>query len=281
MSAAAPVLLAGLGGAAIVVAVREWIRALPDVAGQIGAALRVLALAGRENRMPSELERRRLGLLAGAGLAIAAIVLTGVGPLAGLAAAGPALMSWVLGRRRQRYVERVEAAIPAIAEAIADSVAAGGSLRVALLTARIGLEGPAVVELTRVGADLEIGLSPRGALGGLGARIESERVDALIAAALSQERTGGDLPRLLRRHAEAAIDRGRAEKEARSATAQARMTGGMVVGMPVALGLVVEAMAPGFLAAMLAERVGAILLIAAVVLQLVGFVAIRSLGKVG
>jgi len=281
VSGAAPVLLAGLGGAAVAVAIREWSKALPSVVAQLAGALRILILAGRENRAPSEVERRRLGLIAGVGLAAAAVVLTGFGPLAGVAAAGPSLASWALGRRRRRYRARVEESIPTIADAVADSIAAGGSLRTALVTAKLGLEGPAAVEMARAGADLDVGLSPRAALTGLAARLGSDRVDALVAAVLSQERTGGDLARLLRRHAEAAIDRSRAEKEARSATAQARMTGGMVVGMPVALALVVEAVAPGFLAAMLSEPVAAVLLVVAVALQVAGFVAIRILGRVG
>jgi tight adherence protein B len=280
MSSAAPVLLAGLGGAAVVVALREWGRALPALAGHLAAALGVIVLAGSENRAASERERRRIGLLCGAVLGAVLVFLTGSRLLAVVAVAGPTLASWVLARRHLRYRRRVEEAIPVVAEAIADSVAAGGSLRVALMSARFGLEGPAAVELARVSADLEVGLSPRTALYGLARRIGSERLDSFVASALSQERTGGDLARLLRRHADAAIDRGRAEKEARSATAQARMTGGMVVGMPIALGLVVEAVAPGFTRSMLADPIAAILLAAAAVLQIGAFLAIRTLGKV-
>ncbi len=143
--------------------------------------------------------------------------------------------------------------MPAIAAGIADSVAAGGSLRIALSAAGTGLDGPSGVEMLRVGADLELGMSARRALEALLERVPSPRIDALVAAILSQERAGGDLAGLLRRHARAAAQRQRAEKEARSATAQARMTGGMVVAMPLIMGLLVELIAPGFLAAMLAE----------------------------
>lgn len=275
-----PILLAGLGGAAVVIAAKEWVTAMPSMLGQLEAAARTLMLAGRENRTPSESERRRLGLLAGAVLGLFAVMLTGVGPLAGVATAGPAIAGWVVARRRRRYRLRVEEDVPAIAAGIADSVAAGGSLRVALLAVGTGLSGPSAVEMARVGADLDLGMAPRLALDALVDRIPSDGIAALTAAILSQERAGGDLALLLRRHATAATQRRRAEKEARSATAQARMTGGMVVAMPLVMALLIEMISPGFVGSMISAPLPAVLVVAASILQVLGFLAIRALGRV-
>jgi tight adherence protein B len=280
VSAAAPVLLAALGGAAVAVALREWLAALPSLRLHIEAATRALLLAGRENRAPTEGERRRLGLLAGTALAALAVLVSGSIPLAGVAAAGPAAAGWIVARRRRRYRLAVEADIPVIAAAVADSVAAGGSLRIALPAARTGLVGPSAVELARVGADLELGIPAHRALAALGRRVPSERLEALIAAVLSQERAGGDLADLLRRHGRAAAERARAEKEARSATAQARMTGELVVAMPLVMALLVELIAPGFVAGMLSEPAAVVLLAVAGALQVAGFLTIRKLGEV-
>lgn len=281
MSAALPVLLAAIGGAAVAVALREGVATMPFVVRQLEAAARTLTLAGRENRSPTEPERRRLGLFAGAGLGAIAVLLAGVGPLAGIAVAGPAVAGWAIADRQRRYRLRVEHDVPAIAAAIADAVAGGGSLRMALLGAGTATEGPTAVELARVGADLDLGMPAREALAGLCGRVSSERIEALVIAILSQERAGGDLAALLRRHAVAAAQRQRAEREARSATAQARLTGAMVVAMPVLMGLVVELVAPGFVAAMLASTAAAALLAVAAALQVGGFLAIRRLGAVG
>lgn len=281
ISSALPVLLAGVGGAAIAVALREGAASMPFVVGQLEAAARTLTLAGRENRPPSESERRRLGIVAGAALGLLAVLLTGPGPPAGIAAAGPALAGSLVARRRRRYRLRVESDVPAIAAGIADAISAGGSLRTALLGAGAALDGPTGVELARVGADLELGMPARAALGGLAARVGSERVEALVVAILSQERAGGDLAELLRRHASAAAQRRHAEKEAHSATAQARLTGGMVVAMPLLMGLMVELLSPGFLAAMLTSPGAVLMLAVAGALQIVGFIAIRRLAAVG
>ena len=278
--AADPVLLAALGGAAVAVALREGISSMPFLVRQLEAGARTLTLAGRENRAPSEVERRRLGLLIGAALGLIAIMLAGLGPLAGVAAAGPTLAGGLIARRRRRYRLRVESDVPRVAAGIADAISAGGSLRTALLGAGTALEGPTAVELARVSADLDLGMPARAALNELADRVRSDRVEALAVAILSQERTGGDLAELLRRHAVAAANRQRAEQEAHSATAQARLTGGMVVAMPLFMGLMVELVSPGFLGSMLASPSAAILLAAAGALQVAGFLAIRKLGGV-
>jgi len=276
--AAIPVLLAALGGAAVVVALREGISTMPALVRQLEAAARTLSLAGRENRTPSEAERRRLGFVVGGALGLLAVLLAGFGPLAGIAAAGPTLAGSWIARRQRRYRLRVESDVPAIASGIADAISAGGSLRTALLAAGTAHDGPTAVELARVGADLELGVPSRTALAGLAERVRSERVEALVVAILSQERAGGDLADLLRRHATAAAQRQRAEREARSATAQARLTGGMVVAMPLFMGLMVELISPGFVGSMLASPLAAVMLAVAGALQVAGFITIRKLG---
>jgi tight adherence protein B len=280
MTAAAPVILAAIGGGLVAVALRDAAAVLPGLARQLEAVVAVLALAGRENRAPSERERRRLGVAVGAGLGGCAVLLTGSAPLAGLAAAGPAAAGWAIARRRRDYRRAVERDVPAIAGAVADAVAAGGSLRLALPAAAVGLRGASAVELARVCSDLDLGVSPHGALDGLSWRLGSPRVDALVTAILSQQRAGGDLASLLRRHAQAAAERARSEQEARSATAQARMTGGLVVAMPLILALLVELIAPGFVAGVAAEPAALVLLAVAGLLQVAGFVLIHRLGEV-
>ncbi len=146
--------------------------------------------------------------------------------------------------------------------------------------AAAGLTGPSAVEMARVCADLDLGIAPQRALAALAIRVPSERIEALTVAVLSQQRAGGDLAGLLRRHGRAAAQRSRAEQEARSATAQARMTGGLVVAMPLLMALLVELIAPGFIAGMVTEPASALLLAVAGALQVAGFLAIRKLGEV-
>jgi tight adherence protein B len=131
-----------------------------------------------------------------------------------------------------------------------------------------------------VRAELALGTPTREALDALRSRLGSARVDAFAAAMLSQQLAGGDLAVLLRRFAEAGSDRDRAEADARSATAQARFTGLLVVAMPAGAALLAELLAPGFLGGLLSEPASATLLAVAAALQLAGFAAIRRLSRV-
>ena len=110
--------------------------------------------------------------------------------------------------------------------------------------------------------------------------MRSARVDAFAAALLSQRRAGGDLAGLLRRFADGAAERDRAADDARSATAQARFTGLLVVAMPSGGALFAELIQPGFLAKVLGAPASAVLLALAAALQIVGFFAIRRFSRV-
>ncbi len=197
-----------------------------------------------------------------------------------LAVAGPSFAAWAIANRRSRYRAAVERALPDIAVAVADSLSAGRSLRAALSAAATSLDGPATVELARLGAELGLGAATDTAIGQWRRRMRSPRLDAFAAALLSQRLAGGDLAGLLRRFAAGAAERDRVAEEARVATSQARFTGLLVVAMPTGGALFAELIQPGFLLKVLASPAAAVLLGFAVALQVVGFVAIRHLSKV-
>ncbi len=236
--------------------------------------------AGNEGYAPSTPERRRLaGLGALAAIACGWFV-AGASVALPLAIAGPGLVAMVVSRRRARYRRAVETSIPDVANAVADSLTAGRSVRASLRAATASLDGPAAVELARLGAELDLGCPTAPALDGLRRRLRSARVDAFCAAVLSQRLAGGDLAALMRRFAEGSAERDRAAEDARTATAQARFTGLLVVAMPSGAALFAELMQPGFLARILTAPAAAALLASAVALQLLGFALIRRLSRV-
>jgi tight adherence protein B len=273
-------LLGAAAGALCALAIRETVLATPAIATWGRRAVEPLIRAGREGYTPSTVERRRLGVLGAAAALILGLVLAG--PRAGiiLGVAGPVVAGWAVSRGRRRYRRSVEKALPEIAAAVADSVSAGRSLRASLVAAAESLDGPAAVELARVGAELELGAATADALAGLRTRLRSGRVDAFAGAVQSQRLAGGDLAALLRRFAEGAAEQDRVAEDARSATAQARFTGLLVVAMPSGAALFAELVQPGFLGRMLATPAAAAMLAFAAALQLAGFAAIRRLARV-
>jgi len=283
MSAAALAFVAGALGAlgllyaALAAGAREDV---PGVARSVADLADALVRVGREGRDPGAVERRRM-LLAGAALAFVAGAVV-AGPLAGLAlgAVGPWAASRVLRARREHYRRAVEADAAAVAVALADALGAGRSLRGALAGAAEGLSGAAGHELRRVAGELDAGARTEDALEAMRARVRSARLDTVVAACLVQRRAGGDLSALLRETAEAFGDQARLEDEVRSATAQARLTGLIVVLLPLGGALLAELASPGFLIGLTTSFLTAWLVGVAVVLQVVAAVAIRRLGRV-
>jgi tight adherence protein B len=274
------ILAGAAAGGLAALAAREAVLASPAAARWLRLALEPLRRAGREGYAPSTLERRRLAAVGGVAALLGGWFLAGPSVALPLGVAGPGLVAWAVSSRRRRYRRTVERALPEVAAAIADSLAAGRSLRGSLSAAPSSLDGPAAVELARLGAELELGAPTGEAVEGWRRRMRSARVDAFAAALLSQRLAGGDLAGLLRRFAAGAAERDRAADDARSATSQARFTGLLVVAMPSGGALFAELIQPGFLAKALSAPASAVLLALAAALQLAGFVAIRRLSRV-
>jgi Flp pilus assembly protein TadB len=269
-----------LAGGMAALAAREAVRATPAIARWLRLALEPLRRAGEEGYAPSTLERRRLAAIGAGGALLAGWFLAGAVVAVPLAVAGSALAAWAVSSRRRRYRGLVERALPEVAAAVADSLAAGRSLRASLPAAASSVDGPAAVELARCGAELELGAATEETIAGWRRRMRSARVDAFAAALLSQRRAGGDLAGLLRRFAEGAAERDRAAEDAKSATAQARFTGLLVVAMPSGGALFAELLQPGFMVEVLSAPASAVLLALAAALQVAGFVAIRRFARV-
>jgi tight adherence protein B len=275
-----PVLIAALAGGLLALAAREALLASPALAAWLRLALEPLRRAGSEGHEPTVPERRRLAAVATLATVIGGGLLAGPALALPLSVAGPAGAAWAISSRRRRYRNAVERSLPEVAIAIADSLGAGRSLRASLPAAATYLDGPPAAELARLGAELDLGAATSATIEAWRARMRSERVDAFAAALLSQRLAGGDLAGLLRRFAAGAAERDRVAEDARSATAQARFTGLLVVAMPTGGALFAELLQPGYLATLFGSPASAILLALALALQLVGFLAIKRFSRV-
>ncbi len=275
-----PAMAGAVAGGLLALAAREALLASPAAARWLQLALEPLRRAGREGYAPSTAERRRLAALATGSAVVSGWFVAGPAVALPLAVAGPAAAGWAVASRRRRYRLAIARSLPEVATAIADSLSAGRSLRASLPAAAASLDGPPAAELARLGAELDLGAAMAEAVAAWRRRMRSQRVDAFAAALLSQRLAGGDLAGLLRRFSAGAAERDRVAEEARSATAQARFTGLLVVAMPSGGALFAELVQPGFAAKLLGSPPSAVLLALAAALQTIGFVAIKRLSRV-
>ena len=268
---------AGVAGAWEAVAAVERSR----VAVAAARVLEPLARAGREGRLPTAPERRRLWAVAAAALLAAGWLVGGVvvGVLAALS--GPAIVLAITRARRRRWREELRRAAPGCARTMADALGAGRSIRTAIADAAAGAEGAAGHELRTAARALALGEPTDTVLVRLQLRARSHEWSTLTAAVLLQRDAGGDLAGLLRELAASGEAAERAERDARAATGQARFTAWLVLGLPVAAAVVTELAAPGFAVSLLANPQSAWFAALAAVLQLAALICIRRLARPG
>ena len=193
--------------------------------------------ARREGLAPSGAERRRLAALAAGSLlrrrlaARRAAARRGGGARRAGASSSPPS-----ARGGARYRDELRRGAAGAARALADAVAAGHSVRGALDEVAPTLPGAAGHELRLAARALALGEPTDAVLERLRARAATRAWDTLVAAILLQRDAGGDLPALLRELAAALEAADRLERDARAATAQARFTAWLVVGLPARRG---------------------------------------------
>ena len=199
---------------------------------------------------------------------------------AALGAAGPPALLAVARARRRRYLAELQRGAPIAARALSDALAGGHAIRAAIGEAARGLPGAAGAELRATAAALALGEPTERALERLRRRAASPAWDTIVAAILLTREAGGDLAGLLRGCAQALEEATRLEAEARSATAQARFTGLLVMALPAGAAGLAELASPGYIASLARAPLTAWLVGCALGLQLMAMVAIKRMAKV-
>jgi tight adherence protein B len=133
--------------------------------------------------------------------------------------------------RSRRVTRRLESQLPLVTQVLAAHVRAGRSLRQAIGESCADLPEPSAGRMRAAGAALDLGASAAQALELLGT---GEDVRLMATATDLHARFGGDVAALFEGIAEALHERAALRRSAAVATAQARATGRLVSGMPLA-----------------------------------------------
>jgi tight adherence protein B len=274
-------ILAFAAGAAGVLGAWEALAAVERMrmVAAIGQAAEPLVRAGREGRAVTVPERRRLALLATGALAAGGWLAGGFGLAVIAAVGGPAVALALIRARRRRFKAELASGAAGAARALADAVGAGHSIRGAIGVAAHGIKGAAGHELRAAAAGLDLGDATPVVLERLRRRAEHPAWDVIVAGILLQRDAGGDLAGLLRDQAAALEAADRTEREARTATAQARFTARLVLVLPVGAAALAELASPGLIAGLVSHPLSVWLVAMAALLQAVAILAVARLGR--
>jgi tight adherence protein B len=168
-------------------------------------------------------------------------------------------------------------ALPDAIELMGRALRAGHSMASAIEVVAEQSVDPLASEFAVVFHQQKFGIPFRDALLQLGDRVPSKDLHFLITAILVQKETGGDLTEILDRTTRVIRDRVRIEGEIRTYTAQGRLTGWILGGLPVALLGILNIMTPGYSKVLFTDPVGQDLLYAGGVMIIVGGLIIRKI----
>ena len=242
-------------------------------------------------RLASKLERAGIALGPGAFLVVvlsaAAAAGTVVRWLLGTSAGGALVavaVIWgaatVVTSADRRFLDRLIAQLPAASQQLAGGLGAGLSLAQTIDRAARDTPAPISDEFARMSRELSLGARTGDVLESFAARHDSETIRLMVSAILIQRTVGGDLAAGLTRIAQQLDERSRLAREARSVTAQARMSAWLVAGLPAAGGIIVELASPGTLGRLLGAGFGRALLVGTVTLEVVGVLLVRRIARI-
>ncbi|GAY23927.1 type II secretion system F family protein [Sphingobium fuliginis] len=224
-----------------------------------------------------EVTARVLGMVGGGLLLIALFALLAAGPVAALAVVAGvpmALIGWVR-RRAQRRVEALIEALPHYIDAVRQMQAVGNSLAQAL--DRALADAPAVVRsyIAPVARRLELGAPVADAMQVLAERLRVPEISMLAAAIRTNMRYGGSISAVLLNLANILRERIRIKRELKAAISEAKISGRVLIVMPLVAMAVLVAMNPDYIGFFLRDPRGHRLAAIALVLQGMGMLVMR------
>jgi tight adherence protein B len=125
-----------------------------------------------------------------------------------------------------------------------------------------------------------LGIPLRQALIGMTDRVDALDVKFFATAILVQRETGGNLAEIIDKISYVIRERFRVQGQLKIFTAQARMTGFILAFLPIGVGITIGIMNPEYLKPLWFDRIGKIMVAAAVIMQILGMLAIRRIIRI-
>ena len=186
---------------------------------------------------------------------------------------------YILRVRRSR-MRKFEEQFPDSLEFVARSMRAGHAFAVSLEMIHREFQEPLAGEFKRTFEEHNLGLPLDVALQKLAKRVPSLDVHFFVSAVLLQKRTGGNLAEILDKLAYIIRERFKLRGRIRAISAHGRMTGTALTLIPVAVAVLMFLVNPDYVKFFFTDHIGNIMLAAAVLLQVIGYMIIKQIVKI-
>ncbi len=185
------------------------------------------------------------------------------------------MISSAIGRRRMAFFDHLPAAI----ELIVRSAQAGIPVAEAIGVVGADLTGPVAAEFTEISYLLRLGVDMRTALLQSADRVGLLDFDCFVTALVVQRETGGQLSEALQNLATIIRRRKEMHAKAKGMTAEGRLTGTLLAGLPFALALMMSLSDPQYMKPLIADTLGRHLLLLSGGMILCGSLLIKYLTR--
>ena len=195
-----------------------------------------------------------------------------------LAAPCGALLGWAylrlaIRRRRKAFVEQLGDMLTMVANALR----AGFSFMQAFELVAREMDAPVGREVEKVIGEINVGATLEQALENMTRRVQSPDFDLVVTAVLIQRQVGGNLAEILDTIGETIQDRVRMRREVLALTAQGRLSGVILILLPIAIAAALTFINADALRPLYEEPMGRVAVVGAVVLEIIGYIVIRRI----
>lgn len=196
------------------------------------------------------------------------------------AAAGALIPILLVMRKRAKSIRAFEEQFPEALDFLSRSMRAGHGFSVALEMLATDSPEPLGSAFRRVSNDLQLGSSQETALMKLVILVPLIDVRFFVSSVLLQQETGGNLGEILSKLAFIIRERFRLRGQVKAASAHGRITGVVLVLMPLGVTGFMMMSSPEYLRQMVADSTGRMLIYGAVVGQIIGYFVIRKITNI-
>lgn len=262
----------------------DW-RPVPDRAATVGQllaglpwfdALQLEILRAGWLLRPSEFVA--LSTLAGLSVAGAMMLVTmqtGMGVVGLLMGA---VVPWGIMKSKQAQRERaLSAQIPDALDMLCSALRSGFSIARGLELVKTQMRPPISEEFGRVLDEVKFGISLPEALDGIIMRTRNYDLELVVAAVQTQLELGGNLAEILSNISDMVRERVKLSGEIAVATAEGRLSMGILLAMPFGISLLINIVSPSYLAPLFHTQLGWMLLGVGLVLMSTGALILKKL----
>jgi len=213
------------------------------------------------------------------GLVVASALRMPIGWVLG-GALGFSLPFIVLRVKRTRRLRKFEEEFPEALDLIARALKAGHAFATGLKMVADEMSEPIGPEFRKTFDEQNFGLPLKDSLANLTTRIPLLDVRFFATAVLIQRETGGNLSEILENLGHVVRERFKILRQVRVYTAHGRLTGYVLLGLPVFLAIALAFINPEHMQLLFRERIGHMMLFATAVMQTIGYVWIKQVVKI-